>query len=170
MKLTTLKSTSVLGVSAVAVALGVVIAASAVASQSPERPENAPDANAALAAVKAGKARKIPGPDVSFSAFWQGCRFVIHASKVSHYDTHAEPITVEEKPEPLASTPPAGQCAERAPTQEEIDAMKADVNARNARNRPAGAPPLPAYTPDDPRTGEAITTPPIPPAPGGPRG
>ena len=164
MKPSIVKRKSVVGAGAVVAVVGLAVTASAGADQSRGRPKNAPDANAAIAAVKAGKARHISGPDVRFSGFWQGCRFVIHASKVAHYVTDAGPITIEEKPEPLASTPPAGPCAGREPTRQEIDAMEAEVDARNDRNRPLGAPPLPAYVPDVARTGAAVPTPPIPPA------
>lgn len=75
---------------------------------------------------------------------WQGCRFAITSAQNQNYlmdDGGA--VTISNGPQDVPPPPPG--CENRSPTQDEIVAVRAQVDALNARNRPPGPPPPPPH-------------------------
>lgn len=146
--MTLVKKKLILSLLAGMAAVVVATAVSSGADQPFKAPKTMPDTQAAVDAVRAGKARALPrtGDNVSYSGWWQGCRFHITKSNTTDYQTaDGRVITVVDQPEPPPPREPG--CVDREPTEGEINAMQAEVVALNARDRPAGLPELPPLAP-----------------------
>ena len=122
-----------------------VVAASADAEPKTDR-----DGQTVVADIRSGKAQKVPtakNREVTYAGVWRGCKFVTLKYHNGTYKfPDGEVVEVSENPDPL---PPKDKldkdgkdCVDREPTEAEINAMRAEINARNAPARPPGAPPF----------------------------
>lgn len=149
-----------------------LFAALAVASSAATGASNRPDTLAGrdtatvMKAIHAGKARQLPtrGSGGRLHGVWNGCRFVFATTQVSEWQFRDGSIAaVNGNPQAL----PPRDCdgPDRNPTEAEMTAMRATVNAANAGQQPGGAPapppiPLPRHL--DPDYRPDATPPPTP--------
>jgi hypothetical protein len=137
---TILRGRVLLAVLALSAAVAITTAAGAAPGPKAQRLKAERDTPAVMKDIREGKARKLhtaSGRAKRTTGVWNGCHFVYLTTDISDYEFDDGSVaTISENPEPLPPKEPG--CVERNPTEPEMTAMHAVVNARNAGGRPPG--------------------------------